>query len=122
VPGKPADWIAWFNANLSAGEWFVTPLWQPQFLNQVARLRILEEPKELLGRTDAAYLLAHKDISQKLDKPTMDVLRRMELSVKWVTELDYMVNVKNMAPRDAARLWLAAHPVTVSYWLEPDED
>jgi glycine betaine/proline transport system substrate-binding protein len=121
-PGKPADWIAWFNSNLAAGKWFVTPLWQPQYLNQVAKLRILEEPKELLGKTDSAYLVAHKDIADKLGKHAMGVLRRMELSVKWVTELDYMVNVEKMSPRDAARLWMAAHPNTVSYWLEPEDD
>jgi glycine betaine/proline transport system substrate-binding protein len=122
APGKPADWIAWFNANLAGGRWFVTPLWQPQYLNQAAKLRVLEEPREILGKADSAYLLAHKDIKQKLDKETLGVLKRMELSVKWVTELDYMVNVDKMSPRDAARLWIGAHPDTVSYWLEPEED
>lgn len=122
APGKPADWIAWFNANVQAGKWFVMPLWQPQYLNQVANLRILEEPKQLLGKTDSAYLIAHKDIGEKLDKQTLAALRRMELSVKWVTELDHMVNVTKMAPREAARLWIGAHPNTVSYWLEPEED
>lgn len=121
-PGKPADWIAWFNANLAAGKWFVTPLWQPLYLNQVAKLRVLEEPKALLGKTDSAYLVGHKDIRDKLDKPTLAMLQRVELSVKWVTELDYMVNVQKMSPRDAARLWMSAHPNTVSYWLEPEEN
>jgi len=121
-PGKPADWIAWFNANLAARKWFVTPLWQPQYLNHVAKLRVLEEPKELLGKTDSAYLVAHKDIKQTLDKHAMGVLQRMELSVKSVTELDYMVNVQKMSPRDAARQWMGAHPNTVSYWLEPEEE
>ena len=46
----------------------------------------------------------------------------MELSVRAVTELDYMVNVQKMSPRDEARLWMAAHPDTVSYWLEPEEE
>jgi glycine betaine/proline transport system substrate-binding protein len=122
APGKPADWIAWFNANVEARKWFVTPLWQPQYLNQVAKLRILEEPKQLLGKADSAYLVAHKDIREKLDKQTLAALRRMELSVRWVTELDYMVNVKKMAPAEAARLWIGAHPDTVSYWLEPEEN
>ncbi len=122
APGKPADWIAWFNANLEAGKWFVTPLWQPQYLNQVAKLRVLEEPRQLLGKTDSAYLVAHKDIKQKLDKHALGALQRMELSVQWVTELDHMVNVDKMSPRDAARLWIGAHPNTVSYWLEPEED
>ena len=122
APGKPADWIAWFNANIGGGKWFVMPLWQPQYLNQAAKLRILEEPKNLLGQEDTAYLLAHKDIRDKIDKPTWQALKRIELSIKAVTEMDYMVNVQNMAPREAARLWMAAHPDTVTYWLEPEEE
>ena len=122
APGKAADWIAWFNANIASGKWFVMPLWQPQYLNQAAKLRILEEPKQLLGGEDTAYLLAHKNIRDKLDKSTWQALQRMELSIKAVTEMDYMVNVQKMAPREAARLWMAAHPDTVSYWLEPEEE
>jgi glycine betaine/proline transport system substrate-binding protein len=122
APGKPADWIAWFNANVAAGKWFVTPLWQPMYLNQVAKLRILDEPKHLLGKEDTAYLLAHKNIRETIDEATYGALRRMELSVEAVTEMDYLMNVQKLSARDAARQWMAAHPNTVSYWLEPEED
>lgn len=120
-PGKPADWIEWFNRNIEAEKWFVMPLWQPQYLNQAAKLRILEEPKNLLGAADRAYLVAHNDVREKLDKATLGVLKRMELSVRWVTQLDYMMNVEKMSAYDAARRWIALHPETVSYWLTPDE-
>jgi ABC-type proline/glycine betaine transport system substrate-binding protein len=46
----------------------------------------------------------------------------MSLSVKAVTEMDYLVNVEKMSPRDAARAWIGAHPDTVTYWLESDPD
>lgn len=122
VPGKPADWIASFEDNIASQRWFVMPLWQPQYLNRVARLRILEEPKQLLGGTDKAYLVAHKDFYAKVDKQTWKALQRISLSIKSVTELDYLVNVKKLTPQYAARNWMAAHPDTVNYWLQPDPE
>ena len=122
VPGKPADWIANFDDNIAAKRWFVMPLWQPQYLNRVAKMRILEEPKQLLGGADKAYLVAHKDFYAKVDKHTWKALQRISLSVKAVTEMDYLVNVKQLTPQYAARNWMAAHPDTVNYWLQPDPE
>jgi glycine betaine/proline transport system substrate-binding protein len=122
APGKPADWIANFNENIASQRWFVMPLWQPQYLNRVHKLRILDEPKKLLGGADTAWLVAHKDFRSKVDARTWQALQRMALSIRAVTELDYLVNVRNVSPRDAARNWMAAHPDTVSYWTYPDEE
>jgi glycine betaine/proline transport system substrate-binding protein len=122
LPGKPADWIANFNENVAAKHWFVMPLWQPQYLNRAHALRILDEPKKILGDADTAWLVAHKDFRAKIDAKTWKSLQRMALSVRAVTEMDYMVNVQKMSPRDAARNWMGAHPDTVSYWLYPDPE
>ena len=122
VPGKPAEWIANFEDNIAARRWFVMPLWQPQYLNRVARMRILQEPKLLLGGTDKAYLVAHKDFHNRVDRHTWSALQRISLSVKAVTEMDYLVNVKKLTPEYAARNWMAAHPDTVNYWLQPDPE
>jgi glycine betaine/proline transport system substrate-binding protein len=122
LPGKPADWIANFNENVAAKRWFVMPLWQPQYLNRAHALRILDEPKKILGDADTAWLVAHKDFRAKIDAKTWKSLQRMALSVRAVTEMDYMVNVQKMSPRDAARNWMGAHPDTVSYWLYPDPE
>jgi glycine betaine/proline transport system substrate-binding protein len=122
VPGNPADWIANFDENIATNRWFVMPLWQPQYLNRVAKMRILEEPKQLLGGADKAYLVAHKDFYASVDKHTWKALQRISLSVKAVTEMDYLVNVKKLTPEYAARNWMAAHPDTVNYWLQPDPE
>lgn len=122
LPGKPADWLANFNEGIAAKRWFVMPLWQPQYLNKANKLRILDEPKKLLGGNDTAWLVAHKDLQSKVDARTWKALQRMSLSVRAVTEMDYMVNVQKMAPRDAARYWIGSHADTVSYWIHPDAD
>lgn len=120
--GKPADWIANFEDNIAAQRWFVMPLYQPQYLNRVAKLRILEEPRQLLGGTDKVYLVAHKDFRTKVDKRTWSALQRISLSIKSVTELDYLVNVKKLTPHYAVRNWIAAHPDTFNYWLQADPE
>ncbi len=122
VPSESVERTTNFNDNLAAKRWFVMPLSQPNYLNRIANMRILAEPKQLLGGADKAYLVAHKDFSAKLDKHTWKALQRMSLSVKAVTEMDYLVNVKKLTPQYAARNWMAAHPDTVNYWLQPDPE
>ena len=122
APGKTADWIAGFNANIKARKWFVMPLWQPHYLNMAAKMRVLDEPKKLLGESDTAWLIAHKSAKKKMGPVGFGVLEKMELSLKSVNEIDYRVNIGKLSPRDAARLWMGAHPYTIEYWLEPEEE
>ena len=57
------------------------------------------------------------------DKRQRELISRIELSQRAVTEMDYWVNVDKMSPRDAARRWLGMNPNTVTYWIQgPDED
>lgn len=122
VSGNSAERLANLEDNLSARRWFVMPLSQPNYLNRVAKMRALAEPRQLLGGADSAYLAAHKDFQAGIDKRTWRVLQRMSLSVKAVTEMDYLVNVNKLTPDYAARNWMAAHPDTVNYWVQPDSD
>lgn len=122
VPGSGAERGANFEANLAAQRWFVIPLSQPSYLNRVGKMRILDEPKQLLGGVDKAYLVLNKDFYTKLDKRTWHALRRIALSNKAVTEMDYLVNVKKLTPPYAARNWIASHPDTFNYWMQPDPD
>jgi glycine betaine/proline transport system substrate-binding protein len=121
-PAKTADWIGGISKNIESGKWFVVPLWQPHYLNKVAKLRVLEEPKKLLGEPDTVWLIANKKTKRKIGPTGFGVLQRMELSLKSITELDYEVNVKKRTPREAARRWMGTHPYTVEYWTERDED
>jgi glycine betaine/proline transport system substrate-binding protein len=117
VPGPARDWIANFEAHIAAKDWFVMPLWQPQYLNRAHKLRILEEPEQLLGGANTAYLVANAQFWSRLGKQQRDLLSRIELNLKAVTQMDYWVNVEKMSPRDAARRWIASNPMTVDYWI-----
>lgn len=122
VPGPAKDWLANFDARVGAQEWFVMPLWRPQYLNRAHRLRILEEPQQFLGGNNTAWLVANKAWAAKLPRKTRELLGRIELNVKAVTQMDYWVNVEKMDARAAARRWIASNPETVGFWLRgPDE-
>lgn len=122
VPGSATERRAAIEQNVAARRWFVMPLSQPSYLNRLATMRALAEPRQLLGGADNAYLAAYRDVQSRIDPRTWRILQRVSLSVKAVTEMDYLVNVRQLTPDYAARNWMAAHPDTVSYWLQPDSD
>jgi glycine betaine/proline transport system substrate-binding protein len=122
VPGSAQERGANVDANIATQRWFVMPLSQPSYLNRIGKMRMLDEPKQLLGGVDKAYLVLNKDFYTRLDKRTWNALRRIALSNKAVTEMDYLVNVKKLTPQYAARNWIAAHPDTFNFWLQPDSD
>ena len=45
------------NERIGAGDWFVTPLWQPQYLNEVHDLRPLDDPRGVFPPPDRASLV-----------------------------------------------------------------
>ncbi len=117
APGPAKAWLANFNERIAKQDWFVMPLWQPQYLNKAAKLRVLDEPQRLLGGANTAYLIANKTFAASMLPRQREMLSRIELSVKTVTELDYQVNVGGMTPRAAARRWISEHADTVGYWI-----
>ena len=93
-PGAQKDWIDNFERAVTERRWLVMPLWQPQFLNKAYRLRRLTEPKGLLGGPNRAVLIANKDFPGKFPARTVATLRRIELGIDAVTEMDYLLNVR----------------------------
>ncbi len=122
VPGPSKEWLANFNARIEAKEWFVMPLWRPQYLNRQHKLRVLQEPKAFLGGPNSAYLVASQDFWSRLDKRKKAMLARMELSLRSVTLMDYWVNVEGMTPSAAARQWIGTNPDTVGFWMAGPEE
>jgi hypothetical protein len=44
----------------------------------------------------------------------------MELSTKWIAELEQMAEENNWPHYVAARVCMAAHPYTVEYWISSE--
>lgn len=111
----PAEWIGTFKQAYEAKEWIVFPLWQPQWMNAVYDLRILEEPKGIYGK-DSAFLIAHQGLKSKLSERALKHLANIRLSVPAITEMDRLMNVEKLSPREAAERWIADNPDVVMGW------
>jgi len=117
APGTDQEWISAFKQNIEAENWFVIPLWQPQYLAVLADLRMLKDPDEILGKPDTAWLIANKAARSKFPDHIYEILKRMEFSIANIDELDYMVNEEKTPPLEAAHLWMSKHPYTIEFWL-----
>lgn len=117
VPGPAADWIANFRRAYEERKTLVMPLWQPQWINASYRVRELEDPQKIFGEGDRAYLLANNALKDKVTPEVLARLTRIKLSVAAVTEMDRMVNVEKVSPREAARRWIALNREATRDWF-----
>lgn len=107
------------NDRIAAGDWFVTPLWQPQYLNDVHELRPLADPLGVFPPPDRASLVAHRGAWDRLPERTREVLGRIRFSLAAVNAMDRAVNLDGLDPLAAARQWTDQHPDAVDAWLAP---
>jgi glycine betaine/proline transport system substrate-binding protein len=114
--GTVADVVRTVRDNMDNRRWFVTPLWQPQFLNDVYDLRALEDPLAVFPPPDVAVLTANTQSYGRLPADTRRVLERVRFTVQDTTEMDLAVNINGLSTLDAARQWMAQHPQQVAQW------
>jgi len=117
VPGKLAQFHGHYDQAIARGKWFVMPLWTPHYINRVGNMRTIAEPRGLLGPASQGTLVASKTWVARAPSSTLAVLGRMHLGRAAVAEMDYMVNVQNMSPREAAHAWMKANPALVDAWF-----
>jgi glycine betaine/proline transport system substrate-binding protein len=106
------------NERIAAGDWFVTPLWQPQYLNEVHDLRPLDDPRGVFPPPDRASLVAHRESFDRLPGRTRDVLGRIRFDIADVNAMDCAVGLDGLDPLAAAREWMDRHPDAVRTWLD----
>lgn len=118
LPGTAVQWTGAYDAAIAEGKWFVFPTWAPHYLNRGGALRALEDPRGVLGGTNRASMVAPSERFMQLPQATRDVLSRITLDIDSVTEMDWLVNGRKMAPREAAKTWMNANPDRVASWFQ----
>lgn len=117
-PGTQAGWTGAFDTAARERRWIVFPTWAPQYLNRDGRLRALVDSRGVLGGSNRASLVGPRERFQALPETTRAALRRIDLGLDGVTEMDWRVNVERQTPHDAARLWMRENEGRVSGWLK----
>lgn len=106
VPGAEASAFAKFERAVAAQQWFVMPLWSPQYLHHDHRIRALHEPRGLLGGRDAATLVARRAALPRIAPGALAELRGLYLGNDVVTDLEHALRVEGLSAQQAARRWL----------------
>jgi glycine betaine/proline transport system substrate-binding protein len=99
-----------------SGRWMVMPLWQPQYLNALYPVRILDDPRGIFG-VDRAVVVVRKEVWQQLPERTRMVLKRVRLGIPVATELERQMMVEGRPAEQVARDWMAANPDVVAAWF-----
>lgn len=105
------------NQRMKSGDWFATPLWRPQYLNDVYDLRPLADPRAAFPASDRASLLANRQSWDNLPEETRRVVSRINYPLEAVNDMDRAVNLEGKDPLSAAREWMERNPETVDAWF-----
>ncbi|WP_430231343.1 glycine betaine ABC transporter substrate-binding protein [Paraburkholderia tropica] len=108
--GSEEDCFGRFEAGIKREDWFVIPLWHPQFLHHRFKIRELEEPLGLLGGHDQATLIASNACVAGLPDKLVNVLKNLRLGNATVSELDCQICREGISPLEAADQWLNKYP------------
>ena len=117
-PGTQAEWIGYHEAAVRERRWFVFPTWAPQYLNRGGQLRALRDTQNVLGGMNHAALVAPTARWQSLPASTRLALSKISIGLDAVNEMDWLVNVDKLAPREAARAWIRANESRFEAWLQ----
>lgn len=109
--------IRTINGRIAAGDWFVTPLWQPQYLNDVHDLRPLADPRSVFPPPDQAWLTANRRAFARLPERTRTVLQRITFTLADASGMDRAVHLDRLDPLAAARSWMDRNATAVQSWL-----
>ena len=121
VAAPPTEWFGAFRDAIKGNKWVIFPLWQPHWVNAAYAVRRLDDPKGAYGEADTAYLLGHRSLRDKLPGAMIRRLSNIRLSIEAVTEMDRMVNVDGLSPRDSARRWMEQNADVVRTWSVSDD-
>jgi glycine betaine/proline transport system substrate-binding protein len=116
VPGDTSEWVRNFREAYQAQRWIAMPLWQPHFLNRTHQVRILADPKRVMGTADDAVLVASRTFVGRVPARTVNALRAIDIGLDGVTAMDLAVNVEGRSLRQAAQEWMAANSRKVAAW------
>ncbi|MFI9105463.1 glycine betaine ABC transporter substrate-binding protein [Streptomyces fildesensis] len=105
-PGTEHTFVNRVERGIAEREWFVIPIWRPQYLNLLHGLRPIAEPKGLLGGVDAASPIITDRAMAVIAPEALERLQGLHLGNEGVESIDKLINVDGLTPLDAADRYL----------------
>jgi ABC-type proline/glycine betaine transport system substrate-binding protein len=95
----------------------IVPLWQPYYFNERFELRRLADPHNVFGASNRVVLAVNRAIRNRLPETFVAALRRADLTISDVTDMDLAVNTEGRSAQESARAWVDAHAARVATWF-----
>lgn len=114
--GTLDECVGAFERAVAERRWAVVPLWHPQYLHSVHRIRALNDPEGLLRGKDAATLVVRRDAGALLPPDLVARLTKLTLGNAAVAEMDFMISRDKLAPLTAAQRWMESNPRNMAAW------
>mgnify|MGYP001256448007 FL=1 len=115
-----SEWDVQLKEQLENKNWFFTPMTKLHRLNLTKKFRVITGTEEAFKQKDTAWLVANKKTERKIATHIFEIISKMELSTKWVAEINQMAYENDWPHYVAARVWMASHPYTVEYWISSE--
>lgn len=112
-----SEWDAKLEKQLGDKSWFFTPMTKLHRLNLTKKFRAIKGTSNTFKQKDTAWLVGNKKTQKKIATHIFEIISKMELSAKWVAEINQMAFENDWPHYVAARVWMASHPYTVEYWI-----
>ena len=112
-----SEWDVQLKEQLENKNWFFTPMTKLHRLNLTKKFRVITGTEEAFKQKDTAWLVANKKTERKIATHIFEIISKMELSTKWVAEINQMAYENDWPHYVAARVWMASHPSTVEDWI-----
>ena len=112
-----SEWDTKLEKQLGDKSWFFTPMTKLHRLNLTKKFRAIKGTSNTFKQKDTAWLVGNKKTQKKIATHIFEIISKMELSTKWVAEIDQMAFENDWPHYVAARVWMASHPYTVEYWI-----
>jgi glycine betaine/proline transport system substrate-binding protein len=114
VEGSDYAMAASLKRAIQRKEWIVVTLWQPHFAFGRYDLRILEEPKKILGGEERVHMIGRRDFMEVFPNEVSMFLSRFYLPISKVSELLVMYEEDE---ETAGQKFIRQNQDLVHYWL-----
>ncbi len=115
--GSPSEWVGAYETALAERRWFVFPTLTPQYINRDGRLRSLIDPIGVLGGGNHGALVSPRGRLEAIAPRARRVLAHLKIGLGGVIEMDRLINVDRLTPRNAALAWMSVNSRRVEAWL-----